>query len=232
MADASFICDVASYDYKIYELNLMLVVGPPLSISSVNETWYERYGDSFGTNIASSGNYLAVTSSNFEDSFNRILIFLRKSAGGSAYTHFSVDLGESIGNNLPALSQFLIFNRPSDGTPRLMVKDLISRSLARFYNITNATLTLNSIGYYEMMRLKDVNLTINQGYLLNQNISVLGLLFNPSNNANVNDRVYTNWFFGYLWYWIAAIIVVLLVVLIFILYYCRRETLKKYSAAP
>ena len=232
-AEDTFFCDVLTFDAKIYEIGLKVVPGTPIKIEkNGTENQYDRYRDAYGTNIASGAEYFVVTGNSIEESFEKFIVYKRMGAGGSRWPYFAVDGPECTGQagNITRTSM-AIYNHPVDSNPRLMITDLFNKTLARVYQITNWNLTFNNVGFYEMSRVMNLNLNLNnESMVMNSIVPLRSIFFNPNTpNKTVNDLVTKDWFWDYLVWWCIGGGLLLLIGTMFGLYVCRRETLKKYA---
>jgi hypothetical protein len=224
--DDLIIVDVLSYDYRIYEIQTR-IKADLTTIDKVVDITYERYGDVFARTIASNENYIAIGVSSFEENFRRALVFKRRSKGGSTFTHYSLDLSDIIGTTSPFDIQLLVYRKPGETQNKLMVQDMVSRSLARIYNLTDLTVVTKNIGYYEQLRLRNMNFTVNDGNIFNFTRPVMDIFFNQGlPNPNVQDRKWTNYLWDYLTLWIVLGSILFVVVCILLIYTVRREVLK------
>jgi len=253
MTKAEVICDLSLQGPEVVELVLQLVPAPTrATLSLVSNTTYIRHGENFAHMIASGVEYFACATYSFTDAaYNNILLFKRtRLPGGSSLVYYSIpasDVTPSAGSPAASASisfrasgqksspiemlSMTLFNSPLDGKPRLLAVDTSSGSLAKIYTIQPLTLQIGNVGYSEMLRWKDMNLTINLNYQLGVNYSLYDLLFNP-NSTPKDVRDIGRWdFFSILKYWLYGFLILVLVATPIGIYFYRREKLKKYTGA-
>ena len=231
--DTTFYCDLAGYDFQIFELKLKADLAT-WAISKDAETQYQKYGDSIGFRITSSPGYFAIAAGSIEDNFKRILLFKRKTAAGdNSNVFYSLDVSLYAGSKSLDQVLFLVYNHPLDQSPKILVQDSVSSSLAAIFNITEMKLDIGMVGYYEMDSLRTTNLTVNRGLSLqNASFSVYDVFFNPQTpNKDVKDRVYTNYFYDYIWWWVALIVILVVSILVVVVYFIRRDSADKYNSS-
>jgi len=228
--DESFICDTTGYDFQVFEVRMKLDPATA-KINKASELAYRKYGDSIGFMLSSSNNYIACLVSSLQDRFVRVLVWKRQAVpGGGPNVHFSVDVSEFTNTQSIENIGFALYTRTADRSQKLLVQDYVGKTIAKIYNITDMKIDLGSIGYYEQDALRTTNLSINTGLTLqNTSLPVYNLFFNPAlPNKDINDRVYTNYFFDYLGWWIALFVIIGVVLIVIAVYFIRRETADKY----
>lgn len=251
-ASGQVLCDLSMQGPEVVELILQLTPSQTFAtFSTPSSTTYYRHGENFGHQITTSPDYFACTTYSLNTTlFNNILIFRRTRTGkGSQYVYYSIPASEiyPTSKTIPAemspiistlsglklslleLQSMTIFINPIDSNWKLLIVDSNSGSLGRIYNIAEFRLEISNVGLYESMRWRDVNLTINQNYVMTSNVTLYDVFFPQSTpNRDIRDAVASS-LLSILKYWLYGFLVIIIISIPLLIYYYRREKLKKYT---
>lgn len=219
---------------KVYELKVK-IDSTTGGLTKDAQVEYSVYGDSSVINVRSSPNYLAVNTMSFEDAFARIQLFKRTSFSGNAsatQVFYSQDLSQLININKRsyASANYWVYMKPGETTTRMMIEDLWTTGVAKVYSVADSVVQTQSVGYYDQLRLNNVNLVVNEKMVLTSSQPLLSTFMNPgTQSTTINDLTSESIFTKYLWLWITIGSVILVAVIVIVCYYCRSDSIDKYK---
>lgn len=223
-------CDTALKSPKIYEIKL-IVKDDVAGLNLDSQIEYEQYADSSTRRIHSSWDFFATLVSSATDNAFRVHVYKRRSAGGGLLVYYSENLRELVGSGgWNDNHYFSLYRKLGETSTKLLIQDRATLHVGKVFNITDLELETKSIGYYEQLRLQNVNLTVNKALQVQSNTSLYSMYFNPGTaEKNVSDITSTNYLTKYLWLWITLGSIILVTIIIVVCYYLRRETIDKYT---
>jgi hypothetical protein len=237
--DSRAVCDVTGMNSKIHQFTITASITQNTLTLAVDPTTgimvYEKYEDAYGWNIVSHPNYIAIVTTSFQDKFNRVLVYKRAdSTSNNTFVYYSLDLNDIIGNRNPFSIGIGLYDHPLTGITKLIVLDYVSNSIAKIFNITNMTIQINALGYYEQLRMQNVSLAINKNYIVSFSNSIFNIFFNPNlpaSDRDTRDKKSINYFWDYFGIWLIIFILAIIIGFLVMIFLCRREKVSDYTGS-